>query len=262
MADKYCVHCGKRIDADSSYCTHCGKTVARRRASSKKQKSGLSIPKMLLMFILIFAICVGLVYYLMTRDTGLVKRNGSEPTPTAMPAKTQATEPMVTVKPSEAASPEPTDEPTEAPTAKPTKTPASNKNASYKNSRYGFSLNYPERTFTSSSTPDNGDGIILHGKNISVTASGSNNIFHKDLDECYNDTLNSYPDATYRIKKSNYYVVSGISGNNIYYIKEYVGAESINSMIIEYPSSMKKEFDAIVTTVANSFKPGDLTKTH
>jgi len=263
MKDKYCVHCGKPLDGDSNYCIYCGKIVARRRTSQKRQKSGLSIPKMLLLFILIFALCAGTVFHLMTRDTGLVKRNVPTPTPLQMYASVTPSpipEPELTEEPTEAPTAAPTEQPTQKPTSEPTKAPKIN--ASYKNNRYAFSLSYPEKVFTSSGSSSNGDGIVLYGDNITVSAYGSNNVFHKDLNESYESTLKSYPDATYHVKKSNFYVISGINGDNIYYVKEYVGSESINTMIIEYPKSKKKEFDAVVTTVANSFKPGDLSKSY
>ena len=142
MADKYCVHCGKRIDENSSYCTHCGKTVARRRTQQKKKKSGLSIPKMILMFIIIFVLCVGIVFYLMTRDTGIGTRNEASPSPSAMaetsPTQKSTQEPLETVQPSPTATATP--ESTKEPTVKPSATAAQKKNASYTNPRYGFSI--------------------------------------------------------------------------------------------------------------------------
>lgn len=137
-----------------------------------------------------------------------------------------------------------------------------NNNVVYKkyiNSRYGFSIDYPD-FLTKVSYSENGDGIHLTNKNEDVIlgASGRNNVLYDTVESEYKKTLRRYSNITYKKVFKNGFVVSGIENGNIFYINEVVGEGSINSFYIGYPGSKEKEFDSIVTRIYKSFKTGNL----
>ena len=251
MSDKICKKCGRRISQDAKFCPLCG---CRTEATKRRRKSNeISVLPIVITFIIIAIVCALVIFILMTRDTGITfntdnKRMVKDEMITTAPTATITSTPAA-VSPS----------PKAAPSASPTAAPVSK---AYKNSRYGFSVKYPAKVFTSSNTSDNGDGIALSGSNISASVFGINNVFHESLDERYEDTLNTYSGISYKVKKDNFYIISGTDRGEIYYMKEYVGRESINTLLIKYPSSKKKNFDAAVTELANSFSPGDLANAH
>lgn len=274
MATNYCQYCGSRISPNVVYCPNCRRKLRNtnepykrprtnprtnpssnaRRNKNKKDDQSSSVAAIFIVFIVVAALCLVLGLSLLTATSGIVVRK-----PTPAPSFT----PRVTVAPTEEVTPEPTEEPTEEPTKKPTSTPTKkpSENKTYNNGRYGYSLKYPTDVLSQSSQAGNGDGAVFTGNKITVTVSGSNNVFHEDIDELYAEAQ-ARGGVSYKNKKSNYFIVSGTTGNTIYYTKTYVGRESINTLTIEYPTSMKKQYDSTVTTVANSFTPGDLSNTH
>lgn len=267
MQGRFCNKCGGKIDDSALYCPNCGEKIRRRNGKSNKN-NGVQVSKVMLIFVIILVLCTTLIAVIVNKMTGVVFKNKNGETitdivssqapkqtgiETAQPKdeKLQAeiTEPV----------PEKTEEPT--PTPKPTKTPEpKKKDGNYKNSRYGYSVTYPADVFTSSSSSDNGDGIVLYGDDIVVSVYGGNNTFSESLDEVYNNAVETSPGVSYKTKKSNFYVISGINEDKIYYTKEYVGIGSTNTLLIEYPSSKKKQFDSVVTQLANSFKPGNINQ--
>ncbi|HPR90415.1 MAG TPA: hypothetical protein PLD93_03160, partial [Synergistaceae bacterium] len=64
--------------------------------------------------------------------------------------------------------------------------------------------------------------------------------------------------VTYRAKGKNWFVLSGYRGSDIVYLKLWVGPDAVNGLEMAYPSALKKEYDAVVTNIVRSFRPGDL----
>lgn len=255
MSDEFCTKCGAKIPEDANFCPKCGAKKASIRRKSKQKD--VPILMIVITFIIIALLCGLLIFMLMTRDMGIkfdienqkmVKEDLITPTIYEVPSVSPSTDVI--------SSPSPTPAITPSPTAVP------ETENTYKNTRYGFSIKYPANIFTSYEYSQNGDGVTLSGKNITASVYGSNNVFHKSLDELYADALKSYPNVEYKVKKTNCYVVSGTDNGTIYYVREYVGSQSINTLIIRYPASMEKSFDKTVTTLSNSLAPGNLSEAH
>lgn len=134
--------------------------------------------------------------------------------------------------------------------------------STYRNVRYGFS--FPEaKGMKSDRLPDNGDGIKLkNGKGFSITAYGSNNVLTATLMDEENSHSSTMDKVTYRAKGKNWYVVSGLKGSQVIYIKGFVGVGSINTLLLEYPKKDEKAYDLLVTKLSSGFRPGDLDKAH
>lgn len=95
-----------------------------------------------------------------------------------------------------------------------------------------------------------------------MTASGINNVFRDTLQTEMLSQSKYFDRITYRAKDQNWYVLSGYKGQNILYLKTFVGNESINHLHIEYPASLKAKYDEIVTRIVRTFKPGRLDIGH
>ncbi len=260
MSDNFCAQCGATLDPDANYCSRCGALTSSMKRERKQNEA--PVVAIVISFLVIALICGSIIVALMFRD--------HEITITRQYPQTmqEALTPDFTAKPIT----DPTEEPTPSPTPEPTPTPAAafapsptvvpETDKTYKNSRYGFSFRYPAGKFSGSTVSQNGDGIKLTGENITVTVYGSNNVFHQSLDALYQNAVNTYTNIDYKVKKSNNYVVSGTDGDTMYYVREYVGTESINTLSITYPAYLEKSFDATVTLISNSLKPGNLSEAH
>jgi hypothetical protein len=132
----------------------------------------------------------------------------------------------------------------------------------YCNPRYGFCVDHP-RDFTPGPEPENGDGLDFTGPDgFVMTASGSNNVEdHRVADEM-NEWLGRFDRVTYRRSGGNWFALSGLKGDNIIYLKGFVGKGSIDTLLLRYPASGNDAWAATVGHISNSFKPGDLSALH
>ncbi|EPZ41803.1 MULTISPECIES: hypothetical protein [Alicyclobacillus] len=125
----------------------------------------------------------------------------------------------------------------------------------YTNSRYGFSLQIPS-AFNQEALPQDGDGQSWTSSDTEMTvkAFGQYNVNH-DTVKSELASLATGKQATYQDAQSNWGVVSGTDGQNIFYDKVYVGS-NIYELQIEYPASAANQYSSVVTHIANSFQPG------
>lgn len=130
----------------------------------------------------------------------------------------------------------------------------------YCNGRFGFCVTYPSY-FGIEPDLDNGDGRIFFDRDgLRMVASGINNVLDESVKSLQASYLDYFDEVTYRRIKNNWFVLSGYKGNNIVYIKSWVGPGSINSLHVEYPRDLKQTYDNILVQVVKSFRPGDLTQ--
>jgi hypothetical protein len=126
---------------------------------------------------------------------------------------------------------------------------------SYLNARFGFSVKYPAN-LTIQKDSDNGDGRKLNSNDgFTMSVFGSNEISSKgqSLSELYNSEIIQHKDVTYKVKKTNWFVISGYDGENIFYIKKYVGAGSTNTLYLVYPSNLRDKYYDVITIISKSF---------
>jgi hypothetical protein len=130
----------------------------------------------------------------------------------------------------------------------------------YINGRWGFSLTYPSSLIAGPS-PTNGAGQEFHlsSKEVSVAAQGSHT--HEDigetLDHFWRKELSERGDTvTYKLKKDNYYVISGVNSNGYqFYHKVFFFPGRWIEFEITYPHAKNKVYDAWVERIAREFDP-------
>jgi hypothetical protein len=130
----------------------------------------------------------------------------------------------------------------------------------YVNERFGATAEVPA-TWHAGTPPENGDGLEFTSPDgqASIIVSGILNI-DDTLDEAFGseETPLDGETITYRHRGKHSLVVSGTKGDRIFYRKSILSCHDQvwNSVSIEYPAAQKQAFDAIVTHVAGSLKPG------
>ncbi|NOQ36984.1 MAG: hypothetical protein GQ569_14025 [Methylococcaceae bacterium] len=132
----------------------------------------------------------------------------------------------------------------------------------YCNGRYGFCVDYLT-DLGRKPAPDNGDGVGFYdyGEFI-MSVSGSNNVQDETLAEAMQERLADFDQVSYKKRGKNWLVLSGYQSSNILYIKVYLGKGSSNTLYLQYPKSLKKSYDAMVSRASRSFKAGNLNDSH
>jgi len=134
--------------------------------------------------------------------------------------------------------------------------------APYKNARYGFSIEYPSDLFTPDEPPFNNAGRSFQSKDGKAQFSvwGSANALEQSLDEYRTGFMEveDYSNVTYQPKGSNWFVLSGVRGDRIFYEKVILSCrnETVNTLRVYYPTVEKARYDKIVTRLEETFRTG------
>ena len=131
----------------------------------------------------------------------------------------------------------------------------------YFNDRYGTTIDYPD-IFKAEPPPDANDGRRFKsadGAEFAVYASY--NALDFDLAGFRDSVLadmNPGKHVTYQAHGDDWFVVSGTSGDKIFYERHALThkAEMTESFVITYPASSRATYDPIVARMAKSFRPG------
>lgn len=132
----------------------------------------------------------------------------------------------------------------------------------YSNPRYGFRVDVPS-TFEAQPAPANGDGAAWRSTDgaAELRVWGSNVVDPRDLTTAYKRALRQGT-VTYKKFSGSWFAVSGISGGQVFYEKQFGGAGCMNAVRFTYPAAQKKRYDPMVTHVEASFAAGPLTQSH
>jgi hypothetical protein len=134
----------------------------------------------------------------------------------------------------------------------------------YRNSRYGFYIYYPEELIPNR-RPVNGDGQAFTSQDslLRLTVFGSNLVMEEEIQQLYRDCMNNIAgEITYSVLEENYFVLSWLIGDSVYYQKSFVGAGSQNTFILSYPQAQGEIYDETAKVLEASFFPGDLELPH
>lgn len=137
---------------------------------------------------------------------------------------------------------------------------AAEKYRSYTNERFGQTADVPA-SWKADPPPTNGDGLRFRSPDgkASLAVSGSLNIADT-VDEAMRDQSKPLDgeDVTYRKVGKRDVTLSGHMGDAIFYRKSILVCRDQvwNSIHLEYPASDKKAYDAMVTHIAKSLRPG------
>ncbi|MCB1425154.1 MAG: hypothetical protein H6889_16330 [Brucellaceae bacterium] len=130
--------------------------------------------------------------------------------------------------------------------------------ALYRNGRYGTHISYPATYFLPDPPPDSGDGRNFTAVDgwarfyvfAQYEAEGLSQAQRMARD------IAAHGEASYRASGDGWYVISGITGGDIYYRRVEEEPDGLLHVFeISYPPARKQEFDAVVAYMAQSFGP-------
>jgi hypothetical protein len=131
----------------------------------------------------------------------------------------------------------------------------------YTNDRFFFSIEYPISLLKMQPPPENRDGrtFLSSDNSVEVRVWGQYNAESLTLREKYDLALKGFDGKpTYMVLGKSSFVISGIKDEKIVYLKTLYrkdkDADVYYTFTIEYPVSKRKEYDPVVTHIANSFK--------
>lgn len=130
----------------------------------------------------------------------------------------------------------------------------------YKNYRFGFSLEYPENLIKGPE-PTNGDGSKFTSDDFTILAYASNNVLgyngYSYFESYIKDELAG--EIIHQEISNNYVEVSYIVDGIVYYHKAVVG-NSLNAIEITYLESKSTNYDDVLEYILNSFKTPNVFK--
>ncbi|POB10450.1 hypothetical protein [Sulfobacillus sp. hq2] len=151
--------------------------------------------------------------------------------------------------------------PTSSPAALRASTPAAPLSyVTYHNSIWGYSVAVPQ-SFTESGPVEDRDGRSWSSGSVNIVVYGeySNAMGHIETVTSALSTLDHQKHPAYQAHGSDWLVVSGIHGSQIYYTKEFIGSTHRDVLSISYPAIDKNHWSSIVSAVSRSFTPGELS---
>jgi hypothetical protein len=141
--------------------------------------------------------------------------------------------------------------------------PAAAQNAwkTYRNDRFGTTIEYPSDRFRALRPPDNGDGLkFVASDGATFTVSAGRNVLEQSLAEIERDMRADDAKRTisYRSAGPDWFVLSGSRGNMTFYERHLLSHQNQirNSFVMSYPKRLDTAYDTIVTRMSRSFKAG------
>lgn len=132
--------------------------------------------------------------------------------------------------------------------------------SSYANARFQYTICYPEDLFAPQGEADNGDGRRFSTKDGAVlTVYGSNNALSQSMSDLLAETAARLAEksgtVTYKALKPKWFVVSGESGDNIFYAKTIYNKreDQFKSFELHYPKVAAPIYDSVIAHIAACF---------
>ena len=131
-------------------------------------------------------------------------------------------------------------------------------NGRYYNAKYRYRIAYPEAVFTPQGESDAGDGLrfLAAGGRVRLIVYGAFNVLGTTLDQEYREALaQSGRTVTYQVLRKDWFVVSGLAGDDIFYRKTILADDTFRTFELTYPPALKATFDPLVAGILQSFRP-------
>jgi hypothetical protein len=132
---------------------------------------------------------------------------------------------------------------------------------SYTNPRFGTTIAYPDR-FRPGRAPTNGAGLTFTGADsASFSVYGSHNALDHDikgLETFIRENRSPGERITYDARGENWFVLAGTNGDITFYERHLLSHQGkiVNAFVMQYPTRLQKQYDAIVTRMSRSLRAG------
>lgn len=131
----------------------------------------------------------------------------------------------------------------------------------YTNSRFGFSIFYPD-FLTTIYYSDSGDGVEFSNatNDVKLTVNGKNLNFKSTAKREYDEDLGLQINVIDHKLEDNSYTISGSKGDYLYYQYVVVGNSSANKFKLVYPKNYEEEFKPIINRLKSSFNTPNINE--
>ena len=132
----------------------------------------------------------------------------------------------------------------------------------YRNERFGTSIDYPSDRFSPGAPRASGDGLrFAAADGAAFTVSAINNVLHQTLAAIENAVAKNLTGGERIARREhgpNWFAITGTRGNEIFYSRHLLShrREIINDFEITYPTKLRRLYDPIVLRMANSLRAG------
>lgn len=132
--------------------------------------------------------------------------------------------------------------------------------AAYRNERFGYRVLYPANLVSPRAESANGDGRKFKSGDGKITLSvwgdtnSSNRTLREQMSAARREWLRDDARITYTRFTRDFYVLSGTTGNEIFYEKTVPQGDGFASMMWQFPVSRRPRMEAIVTKTSRAFK--------
>ncbi len=132
----------------------------------------------------------------------------------------------------------------------------------YRSDRFGYSLLFPSNVLEQRNETPDGRGVELSSNDGFVklkvlAADNTDNVSLGEYRAAILRELSAGNKLSYGPMGQNWFVLSGVRGDSIYYQKVIFacGGRVIDAFALTYPEQRRQEFDPIVTTIEKNFRP-------
>jgi hypothetical protein len=127
----------------------------------------------------------------------------------------------------------------------------------YCNARFGPCADIP-KSFHAGPEPENGDGLVFtDAAGAEISVYGSWNLPEQGPTFERQSWLETIGAPAYKADGPDWFVLSGLKGGTIYYVKVAWTHETIATLAIKYPAALKSAYDGIAAHSAKSFTHGN-----
>jgi hypothetical protein len=137
----------------------------------------------------------------------------------------------------------------------------------YRNERFGASIDYPSDRFHATATRSNGEGRrFIAADGAAFIVSAINNVLHQTLaaiETSVVKTMHRGEHISQREHGPNWFAITGTRGDLVFHQRHLLShrREIINDFEISYPGKLRRIYDPIAARMAASFRAGVGTDT-
>ncbi len=127
----------------------------------------------------------------------------------------------------------------------------------YKNARFGFTIDFPKSFVHTARPTNNGDGVVLashDGRALFIVVGGLNS--GRTVRDWYDAAIKyGRGKLGYCVVGRSWFVVTWADGRNLEYEKMFVRQDSESSFTFIYPADQKTMYEDVESRMEKSFKP-------
>ena len=128
----------------------------------------------------------------------------------------------------------------------------------YTNTRFKYSIDYPDDLLIPQGEAENGDGQVFKekgGSSVEMRVYGGYNVLNETLRSRYVDLVRKWNSGlTYKVLRRDWFVVSAMVNGKIHYQKTILRGDVFKTFEIEYDAVRGSTYNDVTDHISKSFK--------